>query len=367
MHIDLPHGQLRLPAFLPDGTVGVVRSLDASDLAQCGTQAVMMNTFHLMQRPGSSTVHALGGLHEMSGWQGPIFTDSGGFQAYSLIRQNPGYGQLGDRGISFRPDGASRKFNLSPEKTVQLQLGYGADVVFCLDDCTHVDDLATEQLASVERTIDWARRGQREFQRIVDQKGIAPEKRPLLFAVIQGGGSRELRRRCAEALLDIGFDGFGYGGWPLDGEGNLLLDVIAYVRELVPDQFPLHGLGIGHPANVVQCAEVGYALFDSVMPTRDARRSRLYVFDMDPNQSADDQSALTGDCFSYIYIQDKKHIKAAQPVSPFCDCLCCANYSRGYLRHLFKIGDCLYQRLATIHNLRFMNQLMANLQARMGE
>lgn len=365
MQIDLPHGQLRLPAFLPDGTVGVVRSLDARDLAQCGTQAVMMNTFHLMQRPGSSTVQALGGLHRMSGWQGPIFTDSGGFQAYSLIRQNSSYGQLGDRGISFRRDGASRKFNLSPEKTVQLQLGYGADVVFCLDDCTHVDDLATEQLVSVERTINWARRGKREFQRIVEQKGIEPERRPLLFAVVQGGGSRELRRRCAEELLDIGFDGFGYGGWPLDGQGNLLLDIIAYTRELVPDEFPLHGLGIGHPANVARCAQVGYVLFDSAMPTRDARHSRLYVFNVDPNQSTD-ESALLGDWFSYIRIQDKKHIKDAQPVSSFCDCLCCANYSRGYLRHLFKIGDGLYQRLATIHNLRFMNQLMDNLRARMG-
>jgi queuine tRNA-ribosyltransferase len=241
-------------------------------------------------------------------------------------------------------------------------LGYGADVIFCLDDCTHVDDSATEQLLSVGRTIDWARRGKREFQRIVEQKGIEPERRPLLFAVIQGGGSRELRQRCAEELLDIGFDGFGYGGWPLDGQGNLLLDVIAYTRELVPDEFPLHGLGIGHPANVVRCAQVGYGLFDSAMPTRDARHSRLYIFTVNPNRSA-----LRGDWFSYIRIQDKKYIKDAQPVSPFCDCLCCANYSRGYLRHLFKIGDGLYRRLATIHNLRFMNQLMDNLRARMGE
>jgi len=355
----LPHGQLRLPAFLPDATLGFVRAVDSTDLLGCEVQALVMNTFHLMQHPGSSTIRALGGLHRMCGWPRPIVTDSGGFQAYSLIHQNSKYGQLTDRGISFRPEGAGRKFNLSPEKTVQLQLGYGADVIFCLDDCTHVDEPLETQRVSVERTVDWARRGKAEFQRLVEQKDIPPEQRPLLFAVIQGGGSRELRRRCAGELLEIGFDGFGYGGWPLDREGNLLLDIIAYTRELVPAGFPMQGLGIGHPASIVQCARLGYLLFDSAMPTRDARHGRLYAFDVDPSSSE-----LTGEWFSYVYVQDKKHIKAAQPISQFCDCLCCTRYSLGYLCHLYEVNDSLYQRLATIHNLRFMAQLMACLGSR---
>src|SRR5205807_8219222 len=136
----LPHGELRLPVFLPDATQGVVRSVDSADLEQCGIQAVVMNAFHLMQRPGSTTIQSLGGLHRMCAWERPIITDSGGFQAYSLIRQNARFGRLGDDGILFRPEGSADKIQLTPEKSVQLQLRYGADVVICLDDCTHVDD-----------------------------------------------------------------------------------------------------------------------------------------------------------------------------------------------------------------------------------
>ena len=138
--LHLLHGQLSLPAFLPDATLGVVRNVDSSDLEQCGIEAVVMNTFHLMQRPGSSTITALGGLHNMAGWPHPIITDLGGFQAYSLIRQNAKFGSMNDKGITFQPEGSDRKFHLTPEKSVQLQLSYGADIVVCLDDCTHVDD-----------------------------------------------------------------------------------------------------------------------------------------------------------------------------------------------------------------------------------
>lgn len=352
----LPHGTLRLPTFLPDATQGVVRSLDSVDLEQCGIQAAVMNTFHLMLRPGSSTVTALGGLHSMCGWPRPIITDSGGFQAYSLIRQNARYGTMHDKGITFQPDGSDRKFHLTPEKSVQLQLSYDTDVVICLDDCTHVDSSLATQQVSVERTIAWARRCKDEFQRLLRQKKLAPERQPLLFAVIQGGGVRDLRKQCAESLLEIGFDGFGFGGWPLDSEGHLLTDILAYTRELVPPEFPVHGLGVGHPANIAACARMGYNLFDSAMPTRDARHSRLYRFTEPPATSSLEEA-----WFSFLYVNDDKAIKNDGPISPFCDCLCCARYSVAYLHHLFKIDDSLFLRLATIHNLRFMVQLMDRL------
>src|SRR6266700_1662374 len=192
--LHLPHGQIRLPAFLPDATLGVVRNVDSADLEQCGIEAVVMNTFHLMQRPGSSTITALGGLHSMAGWPRPIITDSGGFQAYSLIRQNATFGSINDKGITFQPEGSDRKFHLTPEKSIQLQLSYGADILICLDDCTHVDDSLQNQQESVKRTIDWAKRCKREFHRLIQQKKLPPEQQPLLFAVIQGGGSRELRK-----------------------------------------------------------------------------------------------------------------------------------------------------------------------------
>ncbi len=356
--LHLAHGDLPLPALLPDATRGVVRSIDAADLEACGVAAVVMNTYHLMQRPGSSTIRALGGLHAMTGWRRPIMTDSGGFQIYSLIRQNSRLGTLGDRGATFTPDG-ERRFTLTPEKSIQLQLGYGADILVCLDDCTHADDSPGEQLRSVRRTVDWARRSKATLDRLLGETRPAGPDRPLLFAVIQGGADPDLRRRCAEELLEIGFDGYGYGGWPLDGRGNLLTDMLALTRELVPRAVPLHALGIGHPANVAACVRMGYPLFDSAMPTRDARNGRLYAF------TTDDPAAIgRGDgWFEYVHPGDLRHVKAAVPVSSRCDCHTCATYSLGYLHHLFKLGDGLYARLATIHNLRFMTRLMECLGA----
>ena len=354
----LAHGELALPAFLPDATLGVVRTLDSDDLRACGVEALVMNTFHLMQRPGSSTVPALGGLHQMASWPRPIVTDSGGFQAYSLIHENPKYGSMSNNGISIQPEGAARKLQLTPEKAIQLQLSYDTDIAICLDECTHVDAPDAEQEVSVRRTVDWARRCKREFERLIAEKRLPVERRPLLFAVIQGGGSRALRRQCAEALLGIGFDGFGYGGWPLDAHGQLLEEMVGYTRELIPRRYPMHALGVGHPANVARCARLGYDLFDSAMPTRDARHARLYAFTSDPVMPLGEAPV---DWFTYIYASDDKHIKQDGPISPWCDAPCCARYSLGYLHHLFKIKESLFMRLATMHNLRFMAQLMARL------
>ena len=359
-HLTLPHGDLALPTFLPDATQGVVRGVDAGDVEACGIDAVVMNGYHLMQRPGSTTVAALGGLHVMSGWRRPIITDSGGFQAYSLIRANPKSGTLSERGITFQPEGADRKYHLTPEKSIQLQIGYGADVVICLDDPTHIDDPLARQRESVTRTVAWARRCKEEYLRLIAAKKLPPTQRPLIFGVIQGGGSHDLRRECADALLEIGFDGFGFGGWPLDAQNKLLRDSVAYVRALVPAHLPLHALGIGHPGNIAECAALGYGIFDSSMPTRDARHGRLLAFTTAPDATSWDDA-----WFRHVYIEDERNRKSDGPIAPFCDCLACTRYSLGYLHHLFKIGDSLYIRLATMHNLRFMALLMRRLSDRM--
>jgi queuine tRNA-ribosyltransferase len=351
----LPHGTLQLPAFLPDGTLGVVRAVDAADLHTAGTQALVMNTFHLMQKPGSSTIQALGGLHQMSAWDKPIITDSGGFQAYSVVRENPKNGSLTDKGINFRPEGSKRKFLLTPEKTIQLQMSYDADVVICLDDCTHVEDSQKTQQTAVERTIAWAARCKAEYEKLVAEKNLPPEQRPKIFGVVQGGGDLDLRKRCADDLLEIGFDGYGFGGWPLDGDGNLLEDILGYTRELIPPDFPMHALGVGHPEYVLACYKLGYEMFDSALPTRDARRGRLYTFTA--------EAGLYGNWFQFVYIQDDKYIKDINPVSPHCDCPTCQKYSLGYLHHLFKINETLFYRLATLHNLRFMVQLEDRMRA----
>jgi queuine tRNA-ribosyltransferase len=353
------HGEIAFPAFLPDGTRGVVSAVSAGDLLACQVPAVQMNVFHLMQNPGSSTVTALGGLHGLAGWRKPISTDSGGFQVYSLIRQNPKFGTLNDKGAIFRIE--DRKYQLTPEKSIQLQLSYGADILFCLDDCTHVDGDDAMQRQSVARTIAWAKRCKVEFDRLCAEKKapIAPK----LFAVIQGGNDLTLRRDCAQALLEMGFDGFGYGGWPLDSQNRLLVELLGFVREQVPAEYPLHALGVGHPPNVAACVRLGYPMFDSTMPTRDARHGRLYAWQVDP-----DTSNLHGaDWFGYVYPTDKKHIKDSRPICPHCDCPTCQQYALGYIHHLYKIGDPLYQRLTTLHNLRFMTRLMARLKECLAE
>lgn len=357
--LTLGHGKVHTPAFLPDGTVGVVKAVDSADVAATGIQMVQMNAFHLMQQPGTSTVKALGGLHALSGWQGPISTDSGGYQIYSMIRQNPKLGSITAGGATFRV--RDRKFKLTPEKAIRQQIDLGSDLIFALDDCTHVDAPRADQERSVARTTAWARACKATFDRVVAERELAPAQRPKLFGIVQGGGFRDLRERAAEALLGLGFDGFGYGGWPLDAGGGLLTEMLGYVRELIPPELPLHALGVGHPANIVETARLGYALFDSTMPTRDARHGRLWVFDGPP-----EESALAGDFFGYLRMTDGQLVRDNRPVSEHCDCHTCRHYSRGYLHHLHAIGDPLYARLATIHNLRFVAQLMARLRALAG-
>lgn len=356
--INLPHGRVDCPAFLPDGTQAIVRAVEASDLEKAGLQALQTNVFHLMQRPGTTTIEALGGLHSLMGWQRPITTDSGGFQIYSLIRQNPKHGSITENGASFKAPSLSRNVRLTPEKSIQLQFKYGSDLLFCLDDCTHVDDDDSVQRSSVDRTVAWAARCKVEYEKLVEAKSLNTSNRPHLYAVIQGGGDQALRRECAEKLLEIGFDGYGYGGWPLDADGNLLVDLLGYTRQLISADLPMHALGIGHPESVRVCAGLGYNLFDSVMPTRDARHARLYRFESDPAQRLP-----VNHWFSFIHLKDQRYRKDASPLSEFCDCLACQRYTRGYLQHLLQVDRSAYERLATIHNLRFMTLLMRNLRS----
>jgi len=348
-------GQIRLPAFLPDATFGQVRGVDAYDLKECGIEAVMMNAYHLMQKPGSSVISAQGGLHPFSGWDKPIFSDSGGFQTYSLIRQNSKFGNFSEDGILIKLE-SGKKIKLTPEKSMQTQFKLGADVLFCLDDCTHPQDAIAEQELSVQRTIRWAKHCKEEYKKLVDRAQLQEAESPKLFAVVQGGNEKELRRACADALLEIGFDGYGFGGWPIDKQGKLVEDAIAYLRELIPAQFPLHALGIGHPYNVERCFTLGYSLFDSAMPTRDARHGRLYRW-RGKKGSFDDKWC------EYVRIAKQSFVRNEAPISEVCDCFTCRKYSLGYLHHLYCIEESLYIRLATIHNLRFMSQVMQSLQA----
>jgi queuine tRNA-ribosyltransferase len=224
--------------------------------------------------------------------------------------------------------------------------------MFCLDYCTHPDAAEEMQRESVDITIKWAKRCKEEFERQL-QNMKDPERRPLLLAVIQGGHSKELRKECTERLFEIGFDGYGFGGWPVDKEGNLV-EAVELVAQWVPRDVPLHGLGIGKPENIVRTFKMGFNLFDCVLPTRDARHRRLYVY----KNNIENLDLMEPDFYRYHYIDNNKFMRDAEPVDPNCDCYCCRNYSRAYLHHLLKIEESLVNRLATIHNLRFYSKLL---------
>jgi queuine tRNA-ribosyltransferase len=357
--LPLPHGLLRLPAFFPDGTYGAVRCAEPGDLVAAGVPGLVMNAFHLLSKPGLKTLRAMGGLHAFTGWDRPILTDSGGFQVFSLIRENEKFGQIRANEIIFRPEGGKDKVILTPEKSIQSQFVYASDVMMCLDYCTHIDDTDAINRQAVDTTIAWAARCKAEYEKQLAARGIASDARPLLFGIIQGGGSQELRKRCANALIDIGFDGFGFGGWPLDKQGNLASDVLAYTAALMPDNLPKYAMGLGRPEGIVQCARMGYNLFDCVIPTREARHNRLYVFRDEVGLEGDD--GALGRFFYHHYILDDKYAQDARPVSETCDCYTCTHHSRAYLRHLYKMGDGAAYRLGTIHNLRFYTRLLERI------
>jgi queuine tRNA-ribosyltransferase len=359
--IETAHGRLHLPAYFPDATRGAVRTVDSLDLVACGVRGLVVNAFHLSTRPGAGLIKSLGGIHAFMNWPRPIASDSGGFQLMSMIRQNSKYGTITRRGIHFvDADGNRGKVLFTPERSIRLQFDLGADLMVCLDDCPSPDAPPEEVQRSVERTIHWAKRCREAFDRLLEMRGKERGPRPLLFGVIQGGYDRALRRQCAEALLALGFDGFGFGGWPLTPEGDLAAEILAYTAELAPDPLPRFALGVGKPEHIVSCYGMGWRIFDCVLPTRDARHGRLYVFDAPDLGQVD---VLAPRFYRFLYVRDEKHKREGGPISAACDCPCCQHYSLGYLHHLFDVDDPLGLRLATLHNLRFYTQLLERVSA----
>jgi queuine tRNA-ribosyltransferase len=343
-------GTLAVPTFLPDATRAAVRGTSSEDLRAVGIEGVVVNAFHLLRRPGARVVQAAGGIHRFMDWSGPILSDSGGFQVWSLIRQDPGRGVIRDNEVIFREPETGERWNLTPERVVQVQLQLGADVIVCLDDPTSADDPETEQERSVERTIRWARRSRDELDRLAPGR----EEPPRIFAVVQGGGIEALRRQCASELAAIGFDGYGFGGWPLAADGTLLTDALRWVVDALPADVPKHALGIGRPDHVVAAWAAGYSIFDCALPTRDARHGRLYAF---RDGWGERRPAPGDDFYRAVRIHDARHRIAHAPIEDGCDCPLCARHTAAYLHHLFKVGDASAERLATLHNLRFYVRL----------
>ncbi len=345
-----------LPIYLPDATRGVTKSLDARDLRECGIKGVVVNTYHLMSSPGVEVVKKFGGIKRFMNFDGLMVSDSGGWQVFSLIHRSDIPGEITNSGVTFSIGGkASGKVSgkkqeiFTPRKSIQVQFDLGSDIIICLDDFTPPEATYEAAEKTVERTIRWAKASKREYDEQLELRKMSQKDRPHIFAVVQGGYFKDLRKKCAEELIKIGFDGYGYGGYVIDDEGNLDLDLSQYICDLLPDDKPKFALGFGKPQDIINLAAMGWDIFDCTLPTRDARHKRLIVADKNAKN------------FSYLYINREKYNKDTLPISEFCDCHTCKNYSKAYLNHLFKINETLAFRLATIHNLRVYTKVIDGL------
>lgn len=347
----------KLPIYLPDATRGVTKSIDSKDLESCGIKGAVVNTYHLMTSPGTEIIKKVGGMKKFMNFEGLIVSDSGGWQVFSLIHRNNTPGEITNSGVTFSI-GNNRAEIFTPRKSIQVQFDLDSDIVICLDDFTAPDATKIEAEISVERTIRWAKASKREYDEQVLSRKLDDSNRPHIFAVVQGGYFKDLRKKCAEELIKIGFDGYGYGGYVVDADGNLDLDLSKYICDLLPNDKPKFALGSGKPQDIIALSEMGWDIFDCTLPTRDARHKRLIV---EGGMESKNDSKKHSKKYTYIYIDRGRYKKDSTPLDKNCDCHTCKNYTKAYLHHLFKINDTLAFRLATIHNLRLYSRVVEDL------
>jgi len=341
------------PVFFPDATKAVLRTLDSVDIKNTHTPGILVNTYHLYKDLGKEVIKKHGGIKKFMNWDGTVISDSGGFQVMSIAKRKGSNGKITDSGVTFKLAGEP-KFHLTPEDSINFQILLKTDMVVVLDDFTPPSATYEEAKETVERTILWAKRSKAEFEKLTKNK----KNKPLILGVVQGGKYQDLRKYCTEELIKIGFDGLGYGGWPIDENNNFDYESAKTIVDNAPEDYLFYGLGIGKPDEVVAMTKLGYSIFDCVLPTRDARHKRLYVYNADSIKDIN----INEDKFYSYYVPDKeKYYKDTEPVSKACDCLLCKNYSRSYLAHLFRSKEITALRLATIHNLRFYSILMEKL------
>ena len=336
--LSFPRGVVETPAFMPVGTYGSVKAMTPQSLREIGAQIILGNTFHLFLRPGLDVIGRFGGLHRFIGWDGPILTDSGGFQVFSLAHKR----KITEAGVTFASPVDGARVFLSPEESMRIQHGLDADIVMIFDECTPYP--ATEKVAraSMELSLRWARRSRDAF----DELG----NRNALFGIVQGSVYPALRRQSAQALIDIGFDGYAIGGLAVgepEEERNATLEG---VEPLLPRERPRYLMGVGRPEDIVAAVCRGVDMFDCVMPTRNARNGHLFTR------------------HGVLRIRNAKFEHDTRPLDEACTCYTCrSGFSRAYLRHLDRCGEMLGPMLATIHNLHYYQELMAGLRGAIEE
>jgi len=325
-----PHGPVDTPAFMPVGTRAAVKGVTPAQLAATGTQIVLSNTYHLQLRPGAELIERLGGLHRFMGWSGPILTDSGGYQVFSLAALV----DIDDDGVSFRSPVDGAQIRLTPETATVIQNQLGADVIMCFDQCPPYPCERGDVRAAVDRTIAWAGRC-KAAHRCSD--------RQWLFGINQGGVHKDLRRLCADRLVELDLPGCAIGGVSVGESHEQMMEIVQEVAPRLPVDRPRYLMGVGMPRDLVAAVACGMDLFDCVLPTRNGRNA--YAF------------TATGP----IRLRNAQYRQDDAPLEPGCDCVACARHTRAYLRHLFMTGEMLGPILVSIHNIRFYQRLMATL------
>jgi len=347
------NGVIKTPFFMPDATRGFVRSLSENDLEKINMGPMVVNTYHLYLQPGIETIKKAGDIHNFMNWHAPLLSDSGGYQVFSLIHKNPKLGKITDDKVIFRSPLDGSKHELTPEKAIQIQFDLGVDMMVCLDDPPPNNYSKEKIKKAVKRTIAWAKRCKIEYEKQIKKRKISEKNRPLLFGVIQGGEYLDLRKYCTENLVKIGFDGYGFGARHIDSEGNFLEEVLRFTANLIPENSLRFALGVGTPEDIVRCVDMGWDMFDCVIPTREGRHGKLFIWK---------KKDVCKKVFSAtININNEKYKNDFTPVDKNCDCYTCRNYTKAYLNHLMKTKDPLFLRLASLHNLNFYLKLMEKL------
>ena len=327
--LTFPRGTVETPAFMPVGTYGTVKGMLPRDIHEIGAEIILGNTFHLMLRPGTEVVKAHGDLHDFTQWHGPILTDSGGFQVFSLGEMR----KITEDGVTFRSPVDGSPVELSPEIAIQVQRDLGSDIVMIFDECTPYPATERQAQDSMELSLRGAQRSK-----------DAHEGNPAaLFGIVQGGMYEGLRDRSLEGLTEIGFDGYAIGGLSVGEPKEDMIRILDHLPPKMPEDKPRYLMGVGRPEDLVEAVRRGVDMFDCVMPTRNARNGYLFT--------------STG----IVKIRNARHRHDTAPLDDRCDCYTCKNFSRSYLHHLDKCGEMLGSQLNTIHNLRFYQNLMAEL------
>ena len=341
------HGEITTPCFMPVATRGAVKNLTPQELKEIGAEIILSNTYHLLLQPDLQVIKKAGGLHKFINWPHPILTDSGGYQIFSLGNLR----RITDKQVEFRSEVNGKRILLTPEKSLQFQKEIGSDICMVLDECPSYSLNKKIIEKAVKRTTLWAQRSKEFFE-----KKYKSKKRPLIFGILQGGVFKDLREKSLKEILNLNFDGLAIGGLMVGEPTSKTFEILKFLSPLLPENTPHYLMGAGFPEQIVKAVQLGIDMFDCVIPTRHARHGELFVFKEEIYKTP--TKILKRNFYKIIKISKKNHKFNFDPPDKFCSCPTCKNFSQSFLHHLYKTKEPLYQRLATLHNLKFYFDLI---------